>query len=437
MNPKDNYLNKLIGGVQSIPVPKVKQPSYDFSQVKGGQMSPYTPANSGATNPTVPTSPVASSTPSPARTQFTQSLAQSNQPITGSVQTPSGAIVNTQTGGLEQAPPVDPNQKYRDAFDSYLSSLRPSDAETQATQNLNNLTLQSKKDYEKALESGETLGFASGEAARVNRNNSFGIEAAGNALSALTGQRQAMNEGLKARVDFEKNILPKPQSVSDQYGTGSIGEYNFAKSQGYKGSFTDYQNEDANRKKAIAKAGAITYGTGTPGTLSPLAQAVQNGTISIDKIPMAERAGIAAELATSGIPSSLQQTREANLDVVDALLENPNKNVISGYIQGKLGLGSIAPSGQLALNQFDQLKGILSLANREQLKGTGAISDFEFKVLSQAATALGRNLNDAQFNEQLQNIRDVFAGKYRLTKATQASDVVEQNQGGANNPLGI
>lgn len=41
-----------------------------------------------------------------------------------------------------------------------------------------------------------------------------------------------------------------PQTVA------SIQEYNFAKKNGYKGSYTQYQNEDANRKIAIARAGA-------------------------------------------------------------------------------------------------------------------------------------------------------------------------------------
>ncbi len=42
--------------------------------------------------------------------------------------------------------------------------------------------------------------------------------------------------------------------------TASIQEYEYAKSQGYKGSFSEYQNEDANRKAIIAKAGSGGYG---------------------------------------------------------------------------------------------------------------------------------------------------------------------------------
>jgi hypothetical protein len=60
-------------------------------------------------------------------------------------------------------------------------------------------------------------------------------------------------------IDKLNNLSP-----SEKYGTGSIGEYNFAVSQGYKGSFTQYQNEDANRKAKAAGSGTTT----TPKTLA-------------------------------------------------------------------------------------------------------------------------------------------------------------------------
>jgi hypothetical protein len=52
-----------------------------------------------------------------------------------------------------------------------------------------------------------------------------------------------------------QKLFSQEQSVADQYGSGIIGEYNFAVANGYQGTFTDYQNEDANRKKSIAAAG--------------------------------------------------------------------------------------------------------------------------------------------------------------------------------------
>jgi hypothetical protein len=166
-------------------------------------------AGSAAATPSVaPT--IAPAMKSPAAQNYISQVYQPSQIQPLSAQnnftTPSGAVVNAQ-GGTIQQPKVDPNEAYRAAFDQYISSLRPSDTESQASKYLSDLTLQSKKDYETALNKGDTLGFAAGEAARVNKNNAFQIEAASNALNALTGNRQSLNEAQRARLDFEKSLL--------------------------------------------------------------------------------------------------------------------------------------------------------------------------------------------------------------------------------------
>ena len=48
---------------------------------------------------------------------------------------------------------------------------------------------------------------------------------------------------------------------------------------------------------------------------------------------------------------------------------------------------------------------MLALQNRQQLKGSGAISDFEAKVLERAASSLGRNLSDTDFRATLTQLR--------------------------------
>lgn len=160
--------------------------------------------------------------------------------------------------------------------------------------------------------------------------------------------------------------------------------------------------------------GYINPVTGTP-ELSPLARAVQNGTIPITSLSVKQRDAVAAELANYGAQSGRQQALQGNLDIVDSLLNNPNLAGISGSIQGRLPRLLLGAGPRLALSQFDQLKGTLSLENREKLKGTGAISDFEFKVLGDAASALNRDFSDADLKKQLEKIRDVFAGKYSNT----------------------
>ncbi|MEB3215396.1 MAG: hypothetical protein VKN72_03915 [Nostocales cyanobacterium 94392] len=153
---------------------------------------------------------------------------------------------------------------------------------------------------------------------------------------------------------------------------------------------------------------------GANDSIQGIISAIRSGAITIDKLSPAQVAQIAPYLNQAG-PTARQSALSSSLQVVNDLLSNSNLSQISGYLQGKLRLGDLLPSAQLAINQFNQLKGILSLENREKLKGSGAISDFEFKVLSQAATALDRNLPDADFRTQLQNIKDVFEGKYSQT----------------------
>ena len=64
----------------------------------------------------------------------------------------------------------------------------------------------------------------------------------------------------------EKNRLEQEASMAKQERDAraglpsSVQEYEYAKSNGYNGSYNDYQNLDANRKAVIARAGASTSG---------------------------------------------------------------------------------------------------------------------------------------------------------------------------------
>lgn len=379
------------------------------------------------------------------------------------------------------------NTAYSNAINAYIQSLMPQGDTGSPYASLLKGASQSQQDYAKRIADLGQLGAGAvagnlttgtqvvgqGNAAIASQSASQRMQALSDAQKAsLKGtefeagiiadqeardlaRKTSTSDALKARAEFEGGLLEQEQGQLQEVGGNLIrikpdgsyetvyegGEEPFSLSEGQSryiyNSETGQYEQVANVPKSSSGSGG--YG-GFSGTLSPLAQAVQNGTISIDKIPIADRARVAAELATSGIESGRQQTLTSNLDVVQSLIDNPNKNKISGYIQGALGLGNIDPRAQLALNQYNQLRGILSLENREKLKGSGAISDFEFKVLSDAATALGRNLSDTQFNEQLQKIKEVFEGRYAYTRATspdQLSSVPTSLGEGNSDPLGL
>ena len=140
--------------------------------------------------------------------EFLRRLRGDTSTSTTGATTPGAAVTpgNTAT--------VDP---YKAAYDKYISTLTVSPEERQAKEYLNKLITQSASDNEKALNSGETLGFATGEAARVNRSNQLGIDAASRALDTFTGYRTADSAAAKARLDFEKGLRDenKPFELSE------------------------------------------------------------------------------------------------------------------------------------------------------------------------------------------------------------------------------
>ena len=78
-------------------------------------------------------------------------------------------------------------------------------------------------------------------------------------------------------------------------------------------------------------------------------------------------------------------------------------------ISGALQTGSIPFLGnRTAVNEYDQLQGMLKLGIRGLLKGQGTISDYESKILGQAASALSRLTSESQQKQALQTVRGVL-----------------------------
>ena len=102
---------------------------------------------------------------------------------------------------------------------------------------------------------------------------------------------------------------------------------------------------------------------------------------------------------------SAGEAKKPIIDAVSQLLERE-----TGPITGMLQLRSNIPGTEAATtkNMFDQIQGLLSLENRSQLKGSGAISDFEAQLLQKAASSLGRNQSDTEFRKTLQSLLQGF-----------------------------
>ena len=102
------------------------------------------------------------------------------------------------------------------------------------------------------------------------------------------------------------------------------------------------------------------------------------------------------------VPAPAQSdTSKTILKLVDSIL--PSAAAITGV--GQNPLNALGITNQRAINEYNQLKGILALENRNLLKGSGAISDYEAKTLERAASALGRNLDNESFKTLLTDLK--------------------------------
>ena len=99
-----------------------------------------------------------------------------------------------------------------------------------------------------------------------------------------------------------------------------------------------------------------------------------------------------------------------NYSLANEILSNPNLATATGR-SSVLNPANYIPGSdvQLVKNQINQLTALLSLENREKLKGSGAVSDYESRQLAQSASALGTNLSDEDFERELKKVRGVFA----------------------------
>lgn len=135
------------------------------------------------------------------------------------------------------------------------------------------------------------------------------------------------------------------------------------------------------------------------------AQAIKDGNATMTAVPEKMRSAVAGALSqtSSTISAEDQQNFLDKVRLTDQILAK------SGAISGPIQTGAIpfTPNYQV-LSQYKQLKGMLSLEKRALLKGSGAISDYEAKVLDKAASSLSRGQSEKEFKKTLLEVRGIF-----------------------------
>lgn len=119
------------------------------------------------------------------------------------------------------------------------------------------------------------------------------------------------------------------------------------------------------------------------------------------------------------------------LQMVNNLLSG-NTQAVSGGFRTPGFLAPYVPGAAAARADYDGLKNLLALAGRGQLKGSGAVSDFEAKMLEKAAMAgLSPELPEQEFVARLKQLQaDLMSGGAvdNRSQTTSSSDIVTKLQ---------
>lgn len=105
------------------------------------------------------------------------------------------------------------------------------------------------------------------------------------------------------------------------------------------------------------------------------------------------------------------QNQGKALSLVNSLLQG-NTGAVSGGFRTPGFIAPLVPGAAAARADYEGIKNLLSLAERGQLKGSGAVSDFEARMLEKAALAgLSTELPEDEFIRRLQFLKaDLEAG---------------------------
>lgn len=116
---------------------------------------------------------------------------------------------------------------------------------------------------------------------------------------------------------------------------------------------------------------------------------------------------VGAGLKEKVTTTPMNDDKKKIVGLVDELLKSETKP-----ITGTSQIGALIPGSgaQYPLSIYNQIRSLLSLENRQKLKGSGAISDYEMGVLEQASSKLNRSLSDEDFRKVLEQLKIELGG---------------------------
>lgn len=435
-----NFLrNFRSSGYQQSPL--VNRPSTSPVQKTTQSMAFPAPLSSNVsatpTKPTVISSPsMGSSFKTPAAQSFIQNQMQSQTP----------AVAFNQPEQKSQ-----PKSAYLEYLNKQFNAdeiSRLSEERAQANKRLADIqseneraALEARKGREAILDSsGGTLGGAQQSAQVYSRRASDDLADLALQESAAARSAQVANSVYDSYIEAGKTAYEAEQAAMKAAADEDYRQKQLAQSGQY--SLSEGESRFDAQGNQIAYGGAKTSAGGGSGggytgigqfsdSAIAFANQIREGKASIANVPTALRGEVAQALQS--LPDQRVDELSQYISLIKEINDNPSLNKLTGAV------GQVVPAlgGNAATfrNQYKQLKGILSLEGRQKLKGSGAISDFEFRVLENAASALGRNLTVSDFQKELKKVSDIL--KKRQSQLQQYNSYYGQQSQSGGGTTGV
>ena len=129
-----------------------------------------------------------------------------------------------------------------------------------------------------------------------------------------------------------------------------------------------------------------------------------------------------------------------NITLVDSVLNSPYLSQVTG-LKNPFTYWTPGSNEQYVKAQLAQVINSLSLENRQKLKGQGAVSDFEGRMLAKASSSLTPSLSDADAKKELHKIRGIFStaagftATVKMTAPNGESKVLEADRAGIDQAI--
>lgn len=135
-----------------------------------------------------------------------------------------------------------------------------------------------------------------------------------------------------------------------------------------------------------------------------------------------------------------QSTVLDNITLVDSVLNSPYLGQVTG-LKNPFTYWTPGTNEQYVKAQLNQVINSLSLENRSKLKGQGAVSDFEGRMLAKASSSLTPSLSDEDAKRELHKIRGIFStaagftATVKITAPDGTSKVLESDRNGIDQAI--